>query len=87
MLSEDYSLIDIEFCISPTVPPESSLVTRAMAEEFFFCPVYFISHLRKERAAATTFLDEDAVPVELELINAVNAFHGRDDRYFYVSYV
>lgn len=61
--SKHDSFVDIQFGIAPTIPSKTGLVLRAMANKFFFRPVYLIGHLGQECAATIASPDINAVTV------------------------
>ena len=50
-----------------------------MGDELLLGPVDLVGHLGQVGAAAVALTDVDAVTVELELVEALDASHGRED--------
>ena len=76
---KDDRFVDVEFSIAPTIPAQAGLVLRTVGYELFFGPVHLVSHLWQVGATAIALADIDAVLVQLELVEALDATHGGED--------
>ena len=73
---EHYCLVNVEFCVLPAVPSDTSLVLGTVTQKLFLGPVHLVGHLWQECPATVSSADINAVPMQLELVNALYAPHG-----------
>ena len=76
----DYALkhdgfIYIELCLAPAVPAQSGFVARTVADELLLRPVDLVGYLWQVCSAAIALTDIDAVPMQLKLVETLDASH------------